>query len=282
MSQSAELGTLREIELPQGVVRYRERGQGPPIVFVHGLLVHGDLWRKVVPELADRFRCITPDLPLGAHELAMQPDADLTIPGIAQLIADFIVGLDLDEPALVANDTGGAITQLVMTQHPERIGRVVLTSCDAFENFLPLMFRPLQILAHTPWLLTAVLQAFRSRAVRQLPLGFGWLSKRGIEPEIEAGYVRSALSDAAIRRDCFKVLRDISPKHTMEAADKLPAFDHPVLVAWSSEDRFFPPAHGRRLADLMPQARFEEIADSYTFSAEDNPKALAGSIAAFL
>ncbi|MEN8184551.1 MAG: alpha/beta hydrolase, partial [Myxococcota bacterium] len=253
-----------------------------PLVFVHGLLVNGDLWRKVVPELAPRFRCITPDLPLGSHELPMRPDADLGIAGVAQLVADFVAALDLQQPTLVANDTGGAITQVVMTEHAPCVGRVVLTSCDAFENFLPPMFRPLQLLAHAPPLLTGVLQLFRLRAVRRLPLAFGWLAKHGIEAQTEEGYAGPVLSNPGVRRDCFKVLRDISPRYTRAAAEKLPGFDRPVLVAWSAEDRFFPPAHGRRLAALLPQGRFEEIADSYTFSSEDNPKALAGLIASFL
>ena len=92
--------------------RYRERGTGEPIVFVHGALVNADLWRKVVPELAKDFRCIAPDLPLGSHERAMPADADLSPPGVAKLIADFIAALDLDNVTLVGNDTGGALCQL--------------------------------------------------------------------------------------------------------------------------------------------------------------------------
>ncbi len=87
MSLSSDLGELKEVELAPGTIRYRERGTGEPIVFVHGLLVNGDLWRKVVPLLADRYRCITPDLPLGSHEIPMKPDANLSIPGVARLLA---------------------------------------------------------------------------------------------------------------------------------------------------------------------------------------------------
>src|SRR2546421_5884610 len=113
MSRSEALGEQREVELPQGTIRYRERGSGEPIVFVHGVLVNGDLWRGVAPLLADRgYRCIVPDLPLGAHELAMHEDADLTPPGLARLVADFIGALGLDAPVIVANDTGGALTQI--------------------------------------------------------------------------------------------------------------------------------------------------------------------------
>jgi pimeloyl-ACP methyl ester carboxylesterase len=128
MSRSAELGEQREVELPQGTIRYRESGEGDPIVFVHGVLVNGDLWRGVAPRLAAQGnRCIVPDLPLGAHELPARPDADLSPPGLAQLIVDFIGALGLERPTVVGNDTGGALTQIAAANHGERLGRVVLT-----------------------------------------------------------------------------------------------------------------------------------------------------------
>jgi pimeloyl-ACP methyl ester carboxylesterase len=282
MSLSSDLGELKEVDLAPGTIRYRERGKGEPIVFVHGLLVSGDLWRKVVPQLADRYRCITPDLPLGSHELPMKPDADLSIPGVARLISEFCSALGLDHPTLVANDTGGAITQLVMTDHPGSIGRVVLTSCDCFENFLPPLFRPLQALAHVPPLLTAVLQPLRLAWVRRLPFGYGWLAKRPIDPDIERGYAAQIFAQRAVRRDTYKVLRDISPKYTQRAAERLGEFAHPLLVAWAANDRFFPVEQGRRLAQIAPNGRFVSIEDSYTFVSEDQPDALAKHISAFL
>ena len=128
---------MSEAKLPQGTIRYAETGDGPPIVFVHGLLVDGRLWRKVTPLLEDRFRCIVPDLPLGSHTTPMNPDADLSPPGLARIVAGFLEALDLEDVILVANDTGGAISQITAANHPERIGRLLLTNCDAFENFLP-------------------------------------------------------------------------------------------------------------------------------------------------
>ena len=281
MPRSADLGSVREVRLSAGTVRYCERGEGRPIVFVHGLLVNGDLWRKVVPPLAANFRCITPDWPLGAHEAALDADADLSIEGVARLVAELLEALDLDDVVLVANDTGGAITQVVMTQHPARVGAVVLTPCDCFENFLPAMFRPLQWLAHVPPLLTATLQALRIPAARRLPLALGWLAKRPIERSVEDGYAGPILADAGIRRDTYKVLRAISPRVTLDAAEKLPGFDRPVLLAWATEDRFFPPEHAHRLAGLLPRAEITWIADSYTFVSEDRPEPLAERIAAF-
>jgi pimeloyl-ACP methyl ester carboxylesterase len=282
MSLSSTLGEVREARLSAGVIRYRERGSGDAIVFLHGLLVNGDLWRKVVPALARTHRCITPDLPLGSHEIACAPDTDLSIAGVARLVAEFLAALDLRAVTLVANDTGGAIAQVVVTEHPERVGRLVLTSCDAFDNFLPPIFRPLQLLAHVPPLLTAVVQPLRLRALRRLPIAFGWLAKRPIEPAIEDGYLRPFFSDAAVRRDCVKVLRSVSPRYTLAAAEKFGTFTRPVLVAWAAEDRLFPVAFGRRLAAAFPHGRFEAIPDCYTFVSEDQPERLTDLIASFL
>src|SRR5262249_18521811 len=123
----------KEIELSPGMVRYRDVGKGPPIVFVHGLLVSSLLWRKVVPSLSRTHRCIVPDWPLGSHAVALKPDADVSPLGVAKLIAELIEALGLDDVTLVGNDVGGALCQLVVTKFPQRIGRLVLTTCDAFE-----------------------------------------------------------------------------------------------------------------------------------------------------
>lgn len=282
MSLSSDLGQVRELSTSQGTIRYRECGEGDPIVFIHGLLVNGDLWRKIVPQLKDRYRCITPDLPLGSHEIAMNRDADLTVAGIARLIAEFISRLGLERPTVVANDTGGAITQVVMTEHPDSVGSIILTSCDCFENFLPAMFRPLQALASVPPLLTLVLQPLRFRRVRRLPFAFGWLAKKPIDSKFEAGYAAQIFANPGVRRDCYKLLRDISPKYTVRAAGNLGDYHSPVLVVWSAEDRFFPPEHGQRIAALVPDGCFVAVDDCYTFVSEDQPEALVKHMRDFL
>jgi pimeloyl-ACP methyl ester carboxylesterase len=274
--------STKHVDLSSGRIRYRDTGEGPPIVFVHGLLVDGRLWRKVTPPLESDFRCLTPDFPLGAHTIPMKADADVTPPGLAKLIVEFIEKLDLRDVTLVANDTGGALTQIAITQHPtDRIARVVLTPCDAFDNFLPPTFRPLQYIARVPLLLTAVVQPLRLRALRRSPLGFGWLAKRPIDKEVEADWVRAFFTRSEVRRDAARILSSIDSKHTNEAAENLGSFEKPVLIAWATEDKVFPPDHARKLADKLPDARVEEIEDSYSFVPEDQPERLAELIRDF-
>ena len=280
MSISTELGEQREVRLRQGTVRYREAGQGEPVVFVHGALVNGDLWREVAPALAASHRCITPDWPFGAHEVPMPDDADLTPPGAARLIADFLAELDLREVTIVGNDTGGGISQVLVTEHPERIGRLVLTSCDAFRNFPPHSTKPMQPLGFVPGGGALVGASMRPKAAQR---GLAKaLAKREIPEEVLESSFGPITRDGRIRRDFMKFFRSLRPKHTMRAAERLPGFDRPALVAWSADDLFFPRRHGKRLAELMPNARFEVIEDSRTFSMVDQPERLTRLIGAFL
>jgi pimeloyl-ACP methyl ester carboxylesterase len=272
---------MSEAKLPQGTINYRESGEGPPIVFVHGLLVDGLLWRKVTPLLEDRFRCIVPDLPLGSHRTPMSPEADLSPPALARLVADFLEVLDLEDVVLVANDTGGAISQITAANHPERIGRLLLTNCDAFENFLPPAFRPLQWAARVPGGLTGMMAGMRFTALRRLPLAYGWLIKRDFAGAPTREWVDPFLTNREIRRDTVKVLRGIDSSYTIEAAEKLRTFDRPTLLAWAVEDRFFKIAYAERLAATINSATLERIEDSYTFVSEDQPERLAELIARF-
>lgn len=106
MASAADLGTVHEVDLAAARLRYHERGEGPAVVFVHGLLVNATLWRNIVPAVAAAgFRCNSPDWPLGSHRIAV-PDADLSPTGFADLIAEFLERLDLDDVTIVANDTG--------------------------------------------------------------------------------------------------------------------------------------------------------------------------------
>jgi pimeloyl-ACP methyl ester carboxylesterase len=272
----------REIQLPQGIIRYRDTGEGEPIVFVHGLLADGRLWDGVVDRLAERSRCIVPDWPLGSHQTPMSPGADLSPRGVAGVIADFLRELDLDDVTLVGNDTGGAICQLVVTEHPERIGRLVLTDCDAFENFLPPMFRYLQVAARLPGATTVLLQSLRLGFARRLPIAYGWVVKHQLDPDLTAEWVKPVLRDAGVRRDLRKTLRGIDKRDTLDAAGRLHSFTKPALIAWAPEDRAFPYEHAERLAEILPAARLARIEDAWTFVSLDQPARVAELIEGFV
>ena len=275
------LGPARTLDLGGGRrIRAHVTGAGPPVVFVHGALVNANLWRRVVPLLDGRTR-VALDLPLGSHIEAMPRDADLGPPALADLIADALAALELEDVTIVGNDTGGGLTQILATRRPERLGRVVLTSCDAFENFPPKLFRYVLAPARVPGAIPVAYAGLRVRRLRRLPIAYGWLSNEPPEPEAEDSYVLPVLTRGDIRRDVRKLLAELDPRHTLDAAAKLTGFEKPVLIAWSADDHFFPPAHAERLARLIPDARLEWIEGARTFSAEDAPERLASLIAGF-
>jgi pimeloyl-ACP methyl ester carboxylesterase len=272
---------MNEVRLPQGTIRYRELGTGEPIVLVHGLLTNGELWRDVAPRLAADFRVLVPDWPLGSHEFPLEPGADLSPLGLAAIIADFLTELQLDDVTLVGNDTGGALCQLVAVHHPERLARLVLTPCDAYENFPPPAFRPLQALARIPGAVFLIAQSLRPRAARRLPLAYGWLAKKGIDDDVSDSWLKPALSSRHVRREIAAILAGMSKDYTLRAAERFSEFTKPVLIAWAPEDRFFKLRYAERLAAAFPDARLERIEDSYTFVAIDQPQRTANLIADF-
>src|SRR4051794_28839146 len=282
MLDLSSLGPEREVQTPSGRIRYRERGEGPVIVFLHGIVANGALWRRVVPELADDYRCVTPDWPLGSHELGLRGGADLSLPGLARIVEQFLEAADLDDVTLVANDTGGAVAQWVAVHDPSRLARLVITPCDAFENFLPPVLRHLQLVGRHPVGLWLAGHALRFRAIYRLPLAFGRLTVRPIDPDAMTAYTAPLRTSPAVRRDFARLVRAISSAYTLEAAERLRAFGKPTLVVWSLDDRLFPLRHGHELARRFPNARLEVIPDAGAFIPEDRPRALATAIRAFL
>ena len=253
------------------------------IVLLHGLLMDASLWDGVIADLAVDHRCVAPTLPLGAHSHPMRTDADLSLRAIARLVGEFLERLELDNVTVVGNDTGGALVQLLVCQNTPRIGRVVLASCDAFDNFPPGLTGKALVLAGKlpPAAFGLFMQQMRLRPVRRLPIAFGWLTKRG--DAATARWIKPVLRQPEIRRDTVHVLRAISaePDLMLEAAECLPDFDRPALIVWARQDRVMPPGHGRRLAETFPRGRLVEVSDSHTLIPLDQPTRLAQIIREF-
>ncbi|MEC3956864.1 alpha/beta fold hydrolase [Nocardia sp. CDC153] len=276
-----ELGAPGTVPIASGAVRYFERGAGEPIVLVHGAMVNANLWRRVVPLLARQFRVVTLDLPFGSHDHAL-PQVDLSVPGIAQLVIESLETLGLAGATLLANDTGGAVAQVVVAERPDLIGRLALTSSDAYEHLPPPAFDYLRLAAAIPGALLPILAPLRIRALRGLPIAQGWLTRRALDPVVSDSYVLPSITDRGVRRDLARVLVGLQSRHTLAAALRFADFHRPVLIAWSREDRFCPPANAHRLARDFPNARLEWIRDSYTLSPEDQPERVAALVSHFI
>jgi pimeloyl-ACP methyl ester carboxylesterase len=276
---------MAELTVSAGSIEYSDTGgEGQPLVLIHGLMMNGKQWRHVVDDLCSDHRCILPTLPMGAHRRPMDPDADLSLHGLGAIIAEFLERLDLRDATLCFNDWCGAQV-MIADGLCERVGRLVLASCEAYDNYPPgLPGNVAWLAARLPGGLAMARRTLRIRALRESPLSLGWMTKRGIPDELIEEWTEP-LKDRAIRRDLRKYAgqaRRVGRPALIAASEALPSFDRPVLVVWAADDRVMPPEHGRRLAAAFPQGRLVEIADSYTLIPEDQPHELAVAIREFV
>ena len=266
---------MSTIDISAGTIHYEATGpeNGRPVVFVHGYMMGGQLWRQVSERLADLgLRCIAPTWPLGGHPEALRPGTDRTITGVAGIVAKVLAALDLEDVVLVGNDTGGVVTQLVAVHHPERLGALVLTSCDAFEHFPPPILKPVIMAAKSKTLFRTAIQAMRAPVARKR--AFDGLAYRNIDDLTEI-WVRPVLSDPAVAEDLRQFTLSLRTEVTTGVAARLPEFNKPALIAWSADDTFFEVGDGERLAATIPNARLEVIDGARTFSMVDRPERLA-------
>lgn len=273
---------MPRVELSAGSIDYQDTGGDCPVlVFTHGFPMNGSQWRKVVPLLSG-YRCVLPTLPMGAHRTPMHPDADLSQRGIALLLSEFLEALDLTDVTLVMNDFGGA--QFLVTEgRADRVGRLVMVACEAFDNFPPKPARPLARLARIPggaWLL---MQLFRLRFFRHNEKAYGGLTRHGVPDEVLDDWFAPATASREIRRDLAKHATSTPRRKVLlEWSQRLADFDRPALVVWAADDVMMPPEHGPKLTELLPNARLVEIADSATLIPEDQPDELARVLSTFL
>jgi pimeloyl-ACP methyl ester carboxylesterase len=277
---------MPSIDLPHGTVHYRtagpEHAATPPVVFVHGFLVSSTLWTATADALAAAgVRSYAPDWPLGSHAIPLGADADQSPRGIARQIIAFMQALELDDVTLVGNDTGGALCQFLLDTDASRIGRVVLTNCDAFTNFPPAPFGQLFKAFRHPTAIRALLAPMRATAVRHSPAGFGLLVNRPLDADQTRAWVEPCLGDPAIRQDVARFAQQVDPDDLDLASKRLGNFEGPALVVWGAGDRFFKIDFARRLRDSFADARLVEIENGRTFIPHDEPKRLAEEIAAF-
>ncbi|UJA19588.1 alpha/beta hydrolase [Thermoleophilia bacterium SCSIO 60948] len=271
----------RTAELTSGPVRYRDSGgSGPPILFVHGFLADGRLWDGVAAELAGSTRCIVADWPLGSHRLPMNPDADLSPPGVAELIVAFMDEIGVDEATVVGNDSGGAISQILATRHEARIESLVLTNCDMFERFPPFPFSVLPPLARAPGGMGAIRSTLRSKRLRRLL--YGLLVEQPMDPALVDSWVGPLLSDTRIARDARKLMSGASKVQTLEAAQRLRGFGRPALLVWGENDPFFRLSDAERMNAMLPDSRLVAVESARAFSPLDRPEAVAAAIGEFV
>jgi len=273
--RDAALGEGRDVSVTGGAVRVFRRGAGKSALLLHGAFANANLWRKVVPLLSARFQCTVPDLPMAAHTIPMGEGADLSLPGLGRMALDVMDESRIRSAVVVGNDTGGAVAQWLAVNHPDRVSALVLTPCDAFDNFFPPLFRYLQWASRVPGACWWLSQNMRVPVLRRGPIAFGWLTRAPVERKIEDTYALPWAESGAIRRDAVRLLRAVDASHTRDVAARLGSFPRRAIIAWPPDDRVFAFRYAERLARALPNASLERLADCGTLVPEDQPARLA-------
>jgi pimeloyl-ACP methyl ester carboxylesterase len=273
---------MPQVTLEQAKIEYRVLGPDdsahPPVLFIHGILVDHRLWMKAAEELArNGFRCILPDLPLGSHRIPVDGSVALTPLTVAEMIHEFIGALDLRDVTLVGNDTGGGLCQLLVDAHPEDVGRLVLTNCDAFEKFPPFPFNVVFATMRGPKSIGMLAKLMKVTALRHSPLGYGLLCAP--DAALTASWLEPVSTDPRIAANLATLLRGVAAMDLTDVATRLPRFTKPVTIVWGMADRCFTPALGRRLAALFPNVVTVDVPGARTFVALDAPGAVVDAIA---
>lgn len=273
--------STKTVELPQGRVEYRDEGQGPPIVFSHGIFVSSSLWDGLVERLVPAgFRCIRPETPMGCHRIPLNLDTDLSPPAVADLLADFIDALGLETPAVIGSDSGGAVAQMLAAQHPDKVGSLILNNCDALEVYPPFPFTALPLLAKMPGGIAPLGAVMRIKPVRWAT--YRVLTERAI-PDVQLkSWLEPSWTNPGIRGDINRLLAGVEKDQAMNAAEKLRDFEKPVLLVWGRKDRIFKPDLAERLAAMIPNARITWIEGGKTFVQIDRPAEVSERIVDFL
>jgi pimeloyl-ACP methyl ester carboxylesterase len=272
---------MSRVTLNSGIINYERSGpsDGRPVVFVHGFMMGASVWRPLGERLSERgFLCFAPTWPLGAHTEPMSGEADLTMEGVAAIVGEFLDSLKLEDVVLVGNDTGGAVGQILATTADQRLGALVLTSCDAFEHFPPPIIKPLITAARARPSFLAALQPLRTQFGRRR--GFGGLAHTDIDPLVRE-WLGAPLSDSRVRADLRRFTGSLNRQSTVQAGDRLTQFTKPALIAWSADDEFFPLDDANRLAAALPSSQLEVIPQAKTFSMIDQPDILTDLITDF-
>jgi pimeloyl-ACP methyl ester carboxylesterase len=270
-------------------VAYYEEGSGEPLLLLHGCPFSSYIWREVIARLSSRYRCLAPDLlGLGDTETP-QEGADWSLRAQTATVIGFLDALGIECAHVVGHDHGGAIAQLLASEHPERIDRLVISNAEAYDNWPSDDEHPFVRATQIPVLGDVVLWAWSRRPLFRLALkeAKAVYDPKVLSAELLDGYIRANLSDRYRRAKTKRFLAgQFDPENnrtTIDLLDGLRRFDHPTLLVWAMDDPHFGPEWGERLRRHIPGAvRLELLPDTGHLLMEERPERFAALVGEFL
>jgi pimeloyl-ACP methyl ester carboxylesterase len=270
MSGATFFAAGRQVKTLSGTIGYVEQGSGPVALFVHGVMLNGYLWRHQLAQLADVRRCIAVDLMAhGNTEIAATQDVSVT--ANAHMLAQFLDALKIDRVDLVGNDSGGGICQIFAAMYPARIRSLVLTDCDAHDNWPPDAFKGFVDMVAAGGLAGTLEAMLADKSVYRSPQALGLAYERPsevLDDTIET-YLRPHTRSAQRTHDLERFVNAFDCRHTVDIEAALNSLRIPTLIAWGTDDIFFDLKWSHWLKKTIVGSRRVEINGGRIFFPEE-------------
>jgi pimeloyl-ACP methyl ester carboxylesterase len=276
-----EFESLRKfVSTPFGEIAYVEKGGGPVALFVHGVLVNGYLWRDAIDALSDVRRCIALDLP-GHGATKATPGIETNFASLAKVLDAFVDALGVDQVDIVANDTGGGISQIFAAENPEKVRSMTLTNCDCHDNYPPAALGPLVAAAQSNGLGQIGKMWIADKNVVRNSFGVAYENVNAVPDERVDTYLKPIFeSEDNTAMLTGTVLTQNSDNVSIEP--KLRQVTAPTLIMWGDDDVFFDKKWAYWLKDTLPGALAPIIVNGgRLFWPEERPGYFAGEVRKF-
>jgi pimeloyl-ACP methyl ester carboxylesterase len=271
-----------EVDLHGHRAIYREAGQGPTVVLIHGMINSSRHWETVAQRLAATHRVIAPDL-IG-HGDSATPRGDYSLGAHAASIRDLLATIGVERATIVGHSLGGGVAMQFFYQFPQRTERLVLISSGGLGAEVSPLLRGaalpgaatlLRVAAHRALVTGLAATGSRMRAAGRA---------QGVYLEAVARALRP-LQEAGSRQAFLETLRAVIDIHgqRVSAVDRLYLLgEMPTLIVWGERDRTIPIEHGRAAYEAIPHCRFESLPRAAHFPPLEDPEGLATVLADFL